>query len=405
MINVEGYDQFGGHHWETSALRNVLAFHGLRAPHTGQPFSEAMLFGLTGGVGIVYFVFEYEGFPPHVALGTRYPFDPVDKAVKRLRLPASFKHTKSQKKSVDSLLSSLVVGEPALVWADMFTLSYNALPPSPFPGMMPVVVYLYDIDTETVRIADRAEVPLTTTTGELAAARARQPSLRNRMLSFEFDDAAGFDVKKLPAAVEQAIQDTVRLYLEAPPKGPANNFGLAALRKWSDLVADAKAKRGWSQVFAEPAHLFEALKETYTAIEHRGSGGAAARTLYADFLDEAAALLDRPALSEAGGLFREAGRRWTDLALSALPDSVDAFKETRELINRSQQVFKESGNQAWREMRDIAERLATLTAEVGRSFPLDGAGRTALLASLGACIEALCAAEQAAAEALQAAAA
>ena len=57
------------------------------------------------------------------------------------------------------------------------------------------------------------------------------------------------------------------------------------------------------------------------------------------------------------------------------------------------------------ELVPVVGRLATLTAEVGRSVPLDGAGRTALLASLGACIEALCAAEQAAAEALQAAAA
>lgn len=386
MISVEGYDQFSGLHWETGSLRNVLAHHGLRAPHTGEPFTEAMLLGLSGGVGVMYFSFEYEGFAPHVALGTRYPFDAVENVVKRLKLPVAVKQTKSQKKSVDSLLSALVVGEAAIVWADMFTLSYNALPSSPFPAMMPIVVFAYDIDHELVRIADRAAVPLQATSGELAEARARQSNLKNKMMSFEFDNGGTFNIKSFPRAVEDAIRTCISLYLEAPPRGPVNNFGLAALEKWAGLVANEKSRKGWPQVFAQPEHLYEALKSIYTAVEHRGSGGHAARPLYADFLLEAVAVLEKPALEPAAEQFRAAGEMWHALAMTALPDTVDAFRETRELIDRSQALFREHGNHAWREMRDIADRLETLKADVSRSFPLDEAGRSALLGHLCECI-------------------
>lgn len=403
MISVEGYDQFGGHHWETGSLRNVLAYHGLRAPHTGEAFSEPMLLGLTGGIGAMYFVFEYEGIAPHVALGTRYPFDAVDNVIKRLGLPAAVKQTKSQKKSVDTLLSALVVGEAAMVWADMFTLSYNQLPPSPFPAMMPIVVFAYDIERELVRIADRATVPLTTSSGELAAARARQGNLKNRMISFEFEDAANFVYEDFETAVEDAIRACLKLYTEEPPRGAANNFGLAALDKWADLVANSSVKKGWPRVFAEPGHLYEALKETYSAIEHRGTGGAAARPQYAAFLEESAVLLDRPALRDAAEQFRTAGKRWTDVALAALPESVDAFRDTRELIGQSRELFKQHGNQAWREMEVISGRLNTLKTEVGRDFPLDESARAALLESLSSCIQAMREAEADAVDTLRAA--
>jgi hypothetical protein len=48
-----------GIHPETSALRSALAGLGTTAPHTGQPWSEEMLLGLGGGIGIGVFAFHY----------------------------------------------------------------------------------------------------------------------------------------------------------------------------------------------------------------------------------------------------------------------------------------------------------------------------------------------------------
>ena len=43
---VEDFNHFGGKHCETSALKNVLDFHGLS-------LSEEILFGLGGGIGFI----------------------------------------------------------------------------------------------------------------------------------------------------------------------------------------------------------------------------------------------------------------------------------------------------------------------------------------------------------------
>src|SRR5262249_3509254 len=43
-----------------TALRVLLAHAGVRDPHTQEPFSEAMLFGIAGGIGVGVFSFFYE---------------------------------------------------------------------------------------------------------------------------------------------------------------------------------------------------------------------------------------------------------------------------------------------------------------------------------------------------------
>src|SRR4029453_11908281 len=44
----------------TTALRVLLTAAGVRAPHTNEPFTEPMLFGIAGGVGVGMFSFLYE---------------------------------------------------------------------------------------------------------------------------------------------------------------------------------------------------------------------------------------------------------------------------------------------------------------------------------------------------------
>jgi hypothetical protein len=397
MIRIEDYDEFGGMHWETGSLRNVLAYEGVKAPHTGEPFSEAMLLGLSGGVAVMVFVFEYEGYPPHVALGTRYPFDAMANVVEQLGVEAEVRQTSSQKKAVDNLLSALVVGQAPIVWADMFTLSYNGLPPSPFTGMMPIVVFEYDIEGEAVRVSDRAKVPLTTTTGELAEARAAQPGFKNRLMTVipPEDGIEGF-----PAAVSAAIRSCASLYLDDPPKGSASNFGLAALDRWADLTANKRRKKSWRRIFADPADLYDALKAVYTSIQHNGTGGSASRPAYADFLDEAAGVLDNTALRDAGAAFRAAGACWDDLAVAALPEAVEPFGETRGLLDQSHRLFREQGNRADNERAATGDRLAALQREVGAAFPLDEGGIDGLLDDLADGIRAVREAEAEAVTAL-----
>src|SRR5262249_62063029 len=62
---------FAGSVPATTALRGLLAHAGVRDPHTGAPFSEAMLFCIAGGIGlgVVSCLFAKENFPPFFLAG------------------------------------------------------------------------------------------------------------------------------------------------------------------------------------------------------------------------------------------------------------------------------------------------------------------------------------------------
>jgi hypothetical protein len=64
---------------------------------------------------------------------------------------------------------------------------------------------------------------------------------------------------------------------------------------------------------------------------HIGKGGAADREAFADFLDEASLILDRPELKEVSLKFRASAMAWEALAKALLPDDVSQFREARDL--------------------------------------------------------------------------
>ena len=69
-------------------------------------------------------------------------------------------------------------------------------------------------------IADRSRVSLTGTPSKLAAARGRIKKERYRLLTLEAPDE-----KKLVATAQTGIHDTIRLFIESPPKGAPPELG------------------------------------------------------------------------------------------------------------------------------------------------------------------------------------
>ncbi|MFP6858952.1 MAG: hypothetical protein VCA73_16860 [Roseibacillus sp.] len=61
MATLTDYNQFDGHHYETGTVHNYLAFTGARAPHTRNPYSEALLLGVSGGIVTGYFNLRLQG--------------------------------------------------------------------------------------------------------------------------------------------------------------------------------------------------------------------------------------------------------------------------------------------------------------------------------------------------------
>ncbi len=366
MAILNDYRQFQGLHWETGAVRNSFDYRGFRAPHTGRPYSEALLMGVSGGAVVGYFTFAYEGYPPHARILTRNTFDPWDTLLSRLGVAQNIHQTAKPERAVANLVTALDEGAPAIVWADVWSLPHNALAHDPgMWAMFPLVVYGYDESAGVVHMADRARVGLTCTPGELAAARWRVKQDKHRLITLEAPDP-----DKLAAAVSAGIWDCLRLYTEAPPKGAKHNFGLAALRHWAELLTKPKARLSWERVFPAGPKMLDGLASAFTDIAIFGKEGGAERHVYADFLDEAATILDRPGLGQAATHFRAAAAAWDALGRTLLPDEVDPLGETRLLLLERHSRFLSEGNAARPRLVAIDARLADIRAGLSADFPL-----------------------------------
>jgi hypothetical protein len=119
MPTLPNYKHFDGRHWETGTVQNYFAYMGVKAPHTGQPYSEAMLMGVSGGVLMGYFSFAYKGYDPHVAILSRNTINPLDTLLVRLGVVQHLLQTTDAKKGLKNLLDVLEEGSPAIVWADV----------------------------------------------------------------------------------------------------------------------------------------------------------------------------------------------------------------------------------------------------------------------------------------------
>lgn len=366
---LRDYDQFGGRHCETGSLKNALTYLGVTAPHTGSPFTEEMLLGIGGGIGMSYWLFQFdkENF---FFVGTRYfekgagaPF--LQKIGKRLEIPMEVLETASAKRGAAGLENALSAGIPPVVWVDMPMLPYLGLPPDAHFGGHAIVVY--GMEDGVAWIADRASRAVSATEEELAAARASRfkpfPP-RHKLLTAHLPETP-VSMKSLERAVVSGIGDTCRNLL----RGPIKNLGLQALPKWAGLLCDSRNAKGWPKLFRKPVDLYGALMSTYIFIEIGGTGGSAFRSMYAAFLAEAAAVLKEPRLESASCSYLECARRWTDVAVAALPDWLPDLAETRTLLARKDRIFAQQPEGAVEQLERINHRLDQIVARARTAFP------------------------------------
>src|SRR5579859_2325670 len=371
-----------GRHYETGTLRNAWALRGARAPHTGRPYSEALLLGVSGGITFGYFTFAYTGELPHLALLTRNTFDPLDTILERLAPTREVRQTANAATAERQLNAALEAGDAPVVWADVYGLPYYGLEPSNRMWMMRPVVVVGRADGGYL-LADGARQPWWVAAADLGKARGRVKKDRFRLMTLEPPNP-----ERLAAGVTAGLQQSLRLFTEKPPKGARDNFGFAAYDQWASMLVKTKHKQSWARLFPRGPALFQALGGS---LLHPGllgwvmtwtSGEDADRRLFADFLDEAAQILNRPGLRAAGRRFVAAADAWHALALAALPEGVLLLRETRELQLRRHALFVAGGQDAADERATIRERLETIRMLVADEFPMSEVEATALLAEL-----------------------
>jgi hypothetical protein len=272
------------------------------------------------------------------------------------------RNSSSGSAALSNLKARLSEGEPVLAWTDAARLPYSGY--TGFGNFYHVVV-VYGLDESggTVQLADQTPGPLAVSLGDLRYARETSWSPKYRAMTVDSPQNA----QDPRVAAEQGIRECIEQMLTG--LGIAN-FGLRGMDKWATILTSSKEKKSWLKVYSPGSDLYCALFTIYEQISVRGNVGAAGRTLYAEFLEEAAGLLDKPTLRNAAALYRESEALWQDVADAHLPGDFKVFAEARNLAQERRRIFETLGPEGRDRLEQIKARLAEIERSMSTEFPI-----------------------------------
>jgi hypothetical protein len=284
-VMVPGYRHVPGHHCGSTALRNLLGFHGLE-------ISEEMAFGLGAGACFYYVVLD-ESSPSRFTNGRASRLE--QNFLELTEVPLRLRQEADPGAAWELAREDIDAGRPVLLLTDLYYLEHYGRS-AHFPGH---AVVLAGYDDELAWLSDTAFEDLQTTSLEsLSEARHSQhPALPLAGHAIDLPEGAELSREDLLAHAPKAIERAANTMRE-PPMGEFE--GLPALRRFAAEVADwPEAAEDWQWC----------ARFLYQVIERRGTGGGNFRKMYSRFLQEAG--YDESAIAA------EASDDWTKLALAA----------------------------------------------------------------------------------------
>lgn len=322
MPQVPDFVHTPGNHCGSTALRNLLAFHGVE-------ISEEMAFGLGAGAGFYYLALE-DGSPSRWFNGRTARLEESFRELTGAALELRTFPEEEGDAAWEAARDEVDAGRPALLLTDIYYLDHYGNS-AHFPGH---AVVLAGYDEEVARLSDTAFEELQTTRLENLARARHSGHPAYPLEGHMFTVGAEIDRAQLEEAVPRAIARAASEMLE-PPFGefagvPALERLAAEAGSWPEVVDDWQ----WCARFA------------YQVIERRGTGGGCFRLMYARFLEEAG--------RDEAPLAAEAAARWTELA--------EAFKVASESEEPRPQLWQAVGEGAER-VRDAERRLWTSLGE------------------------------------------
>ena len=281
MPFVPGYTHTPGHHCGSTALRNLLAFHGVE-------LSEEMAFGLGAGACFYYVAIE-QASPTRWFNGRtarlEENFDELTGAALQLRTFEA-----GDAGAWAAARGEVDAGRPVLLLTDLFYLDHYGNS-AHFPGH---AVVLAGYDEEVAHLSDTGFEQLQTTRLENLDRARHSDHPAYPLAGHMFTVAGEVSPERLREAVPAAIERAARAMVEPEFR---DFSGLDAVRR---LAAEAGS---WPEVAEDWQWC---TRFGYQVIERRGTGGGAFRPMYSRFLEE----VGRPEASLAA----DAAAAWTDLA-------------------------------------------------------------------------------------------
>src|SRR4051794_26628937 len=321
---VPGYRHIPGNHCGSTALRNLLGFHGVE-------ISEEMAFGLGAGACFYYVVLD-EHSPTRFTNGRAARLE--ENFLELTEVPLRLRTEADPEGSWQMAKEDADDGRPVLVLTDLYYLDHYGRS-AHFPGHS---VVLAGYDDELAWLSDTAFEDLQTTSldGLREARHSQQPIFPLEGHAIDAPEGTKLDRDDLLAHAPRAIERAASQMLD-PPLGEYE--GLPALRRFAAEVGEwPGAAEDWQWC----------ARFLYQVIERRGTGGGNFRRMYSRFLEEAG--------YEESALAHEAAEDWARLAIAARtasePDEPDPA-HWEELSSDAARVL------------DAEERLWTALASAG----------------------------------------
>jgi len=316
MSHVSGFTHTPGNHCGSTALRNLLAFHGVE-------ISEEMAFGLGAGAGFYYLALD-DASPSRWFNGRTAR---LEESFRELTGAALEMRTFAEGDDAawEAAATEVDSGNPALLLTDIYYLDHYGNS-AHFPGH---AVVLAGYDSDVAHLSDTGFEELQTTQLENLARARHSGHPAYPLEGHMFTVAEAIDQEQLEAAVPRAIERAASEMLE-PPFGefagvPALERLAAEAGSWPEAVEDWQ----WCARFA------------YQVIERRGTGGGCFRLMYSRFLEEAG--------QDEAPLAAEAAARWTELAeaFRAASESDEPRPELWRAVDSGAEQVLEAERRLW----------------------------------------------------------
>jgi len=315
-------------HCESGVTSNLLSYY-------GQPISEAMAFGIGGGLFFGYFPMVKINHLPLITFRSS-PGAIFKKCAKRLGLQVNSQRFRSQDEAMRALDAALEQGIPMGLQTGVYWLPY--FPPALRFHFNAHNLVVFGREGDEYLISDPVfDVPVRCARADLQRARFAAGALapKGRMYALGVVPEA----LDLAMAVRKGIREAANRMVRAP----IPVIGVRGIRLLAKQLQQWPEKLGKKNATLHLGHLIRMQEEI-------GTGGGGFRFIYAAFLQEAAEFLKRPQLLELSAEMTEIGDNLRQFALlgarnckgreganSSYPALADLL---RQCADREEQLFR-----------------------------------------------------------------
>ncbi len=317
-------------HCETGTVQALLN-------HSGLDISEAMVFGIAGGIFFGYF--ESSNFPFPTFIVRNKPGSIRTNISKRLGVKwnsRKFKSSQAGEAALDELIKKKI---PTAAQVDFYYMEY-------MPGWIRVHINVHFVNiiglNETQYLISDSYHPKKALLDKTTFTKARFVGGHMAPKGFLFYPVTipeNIDFEKaIRKGIKKAAHDMTRL--------PVPFIGIKGIRKF------AKKVTGWPELARDIDHLSHEIMKINVLLEDQGTGGAGFRFLYATFLQQASQKLNDPQLETMSKRMMEIGDNWRNISYFAAK------------IGKNRDLGKERLNELSGMINDMADREEAFFSEL-----------------------------------------